>query len=1245
MDQNIQTLQPLRTNTLRRARVLSLPGERKKEVPPDPQNCRFEDSGKTVHSGDQQSQSLKDSHDLIYQVPYKPGSELPSSGALIATALSASARAAIEEFIDEEGPIDQYNSDALGRDVSILGRYLTAEQSDAAALAIRTIKRGEEIIINDATGFGKGRPIIVAAGAAIRSGYKVIILTEKPNLFSDLWRDIEDVDLAEIIGEPIIMNSDAKGRIVDLKSRNTKDKLKVLFKHDKKLAEEIYKTGRWPEGRNLMMATYSQINRKQNAKVDALINLAKNAVLICDESHNTVKDSAIGKNTQISKSVAQATINASATHGRNINDMLAYANVMPWLHVIQNFSGYDFSKLNSENRKAFAEASAIRAVRNGNMIGRQHDMRGLKMSIIDIAERIPNLAEYEERFSDAARTIRDIWHSAQIIANSGDRLPTKLNAMDWKPMNFGTAFSMAAQHFSLAVKLDIAVDEAIAAMSDGKRYFGALRSTKGTTLKLIADHARQKQGETDDIFGGFQGTMYPKFKDVLRLVGHKMTRLSARSGRETKVIWLKQKEIVAQLERLDKMLEDFPDLPVSPLDYLKFNIEAKAAALHGGKCPSHMRVGEISGRTIGLDENGMIVSFTPPDRNEVIFGFNNGGINEVGAIYSTKAGAVGLSAHDSANFSHHAQRVFQELEGLDNVIERAQLWGRVARRGQLTVPKFYMFGSSMPGDLYVMASQAKKVAELSAVVAGSSESMRMVANIPDPIDRAGDQAAKALLNDNPALRKTLMVSVEDEDDTTDEQRNLLEFSADEKDDDDDDDENGVEFGTIKDVLRRIRMISPISSQKQVFEQIIKRRSEIVQVYPAEPNVLSGDWKIEKIEVLDPENGVYPELRKLTVSSKRQSKPVTSDRIKKMLLLNKSESNIETFYPLLNAVETAAIEEMAVKSGYANAMVAMADADKSNAVIRFSENLKTLKNLILTVKAKTIIKVPHEGGEPKNAFVIAVRCRSRKKITNPRAYEVEFIMPGDDAVRLMSFERFVKEPNLYGPAKINAKLDAIYEQFDNAVARDETVTRVILSGDPISEVLAAYALGGGTRTSYRQIQGNQSVWSYGVLVPKYLEGEVKRIPVRVPSAQRAYDYLTRSGRRIVTNAADFDQGFSISCIKSIRNDDQNDRLTIHWSENISKYAKMLIVEMFSELSIRDVYRTQEDEMVVIGKQNILKFLNHLIENDTPFFGSPEERNFFLGITDEIQNPSKKVTDVQINNQGRAGRRQAMASVLS
>ncbi len=88
----------------------------------------------------------------------------------------------------------EYVRDRLGLTSDQLCKALAAEQIDAVAMAIYNIEvKGQGIIIGDQTGIGKGR----IAAAMLRYGHiqglKPIFISEKPNLFSDIYRDLIDI--------------------------------------------------------------------------------------------------------------------------------------------------------------------------------------------------------------------------------------------------------------------------------------------------------------------------------------------------------------------------------------------------------------------------------------------------------------------------------------------------------------------------------------------------------------------------------------------------------------------------------------------------------------------------------------------------------------------------------------------------------------------------------------------------------------------------------------------------------------------------------------------------------------------------------------------------------------------------------------------------------------------------------------------------------------------------------------------
>ncbi|MCK5467506.1 MAG: strawberry notch family protein, partial [Cyclobacteriaceae bacterium] len=114
------------------------------------------------------------------------------------------------------GSIDDYVVKKLGYKSHIeLCKALAAEQVDTVGMAIYNIEEREQaIIIGDQTGIGKGRQAAAMIMYAIKQGYKPIFLTEKANLFSDLYRDMVAIGAGKYV--PFIVNvKDAKTAIKD----------------------------------------------------------------------------------------------------------------------------------------------------------------------------------------------------------------------------------------------------------------------------------------------------------------------------------------------------------------------------------------------------------------------------------------------------------------------------------------------------------------------------------------------------------------------------------------------------------------------------------------------------------------------------------------------------------------------------------------------------------------------------------------------------------------------------------------------------------------------------------------------------------------------------------------------------------------------------------------------------------------------------------------------------------------------
>jgi len=77
---------------------------------------------------------------------------------------------------------------------------LSAEQTDAVAMAIYNIEaRNQGMIIGDQTGIGKGRIAAAMIRYSVYARFKPVFITEKPNLFSDIFRDLMAIGSGHLI--------------------------------------------------------------------------------------------------------------------------------------------------------------------------------------------------------------------------------------------------------------------------------------------------------------------------------------------------------------------------------------------------------------------------------------------------------------------------------------------------------------------------------------------------------------------------------------------------------------------------------------------------------------------------------------------------------------------------------------------------------------------------------------------------------------------------------------------------------------------------------------------------------------------------------------------------------------------------------------------------------------------------------------------------------------------------------------
>ncbi len=148
---------------------------------------------------------------------------------------------AIETIDRRVNGVDEYVAEKLGyivgnaspeervKGIKYLCDAFSSEQVDAIAVAIYNIEqKGQGCIIGDQTGIGKGR----IAGGIIRygmkRGLKPIFITEKTNLFSDIYRDLISIGSDSDIPLKVLVGSEFVEKKTQKKEKLTKEEKEEL---------------------------------------------------------------------------------------------------------------------------------------------------------------------------------------------------------------------------------------------------------------------------------------------------------------------------------------------------------------------------------------------------------------------------------------------------------------------------------------------------------------------------------------------------------------------------------------------------------------------------------------------------------------------------------------------------------------------------------------------------------------------------------------------------------------------------------------------------------------------------------------------------------------------------------------------------------------------------------------------------------------------------------------------------------
>lgn len=705
--------------------------------------------------------------DNSYQSPYVAKSRIGEASSMIPRNLQTATLHALDAVEAAHGDIDAFVARSLGWSVTEMQEhgYLSPEQVDAVALAIHAQGQDRACLEGDQTGLGKGRVMAAMARYNALNGRATVFLTETPTLFTDFWRDLQDIG-SEKLFKPMIVNASVP--VYDPKTGTTLVPATSRAEFNRALALDAI-----PPEYNLVLATYSQFNRAPDvsAKARWIGGATRGAQLLLDEAHNAAGDSNTGRNIATAIENAAGVAYSSATSMKGAKNVLIYSALFP-----ESVDVGGLPETLQAGGEVLQEVLSGMMARDGVFVRREHDLSALTFETVEDAGRKQRNIDIADRLAEILELMNFVAGDIDGLVNERNkelkellaRLPEeerKGSRMGAISMNFGSRLFAIYRQFQMAVKTELAAERCLLALEQGKKPVVVLENTMESLLRELVYENRDDlgiEGLEDlaptgaNLAAGVELGAGLTFRDVLnRMVERLMYYNEVTRYGEVEKRPIESKETLQVIANIRGLIAEFPDLPASPLDEIRRRMEAAGYAM-----------AELSGRSLQIEERAdpvtglmtAVATARPEQPKAKIVREFNAGLTD--ALLLTRAGSTGISLHASKTFDDQRQRVLIELQSAQDVNVRVQFFGRVNRKGQVSAPEIETLSSGLIGEARPIAMQNAKLRRLSANTTANQDTAALDRNVPDFINHIGDLVARRYLEANPAIAHRLQINMD-----------------------------------------------------------------------------------------------------------------------------------------------------------------------------------------------------------------------------------------------------------------------------------------------------------------------------------------------------------------------------------------------------------------------------------------------------------------------------------------------------
>jgi hypothetical protein len=1065
-----------------------------------------ESSRKRVEPGLKDRRGLEE--ETANQVTYPPHSQAGAVGTLAPRAMAEAIDESLTSLEDKVGDIDEFVASKLDYEVEDLKTKFSAEQVDALALAIDNAEQGKGFIIGDQTGVGKGRVVAGMIKYALLQGQIPIFVTQKPNLYSDMIRDLDDIGMTDILNldsnTPNILITQSNEKIPYTLIREGKDgkpieKDYILknpvspAKHNDYMKQMVRENdlGRF----KVIFSVYDSLNTvkgKQTERAKMVEHFGDNNYLILDESHaaggSGGDPDAISRAGFIRKLVnnSKGSFFSSATYAKRPDVMDLYSTTDMKL-AVDNIT--ELAEAIKRGGVPMQQAVANMLTKSGQYIRRERTFAGVSYETTetkvdkDTAENMATAMRSILNFSDKKKgAVKDLKKELDEEGATGGDRDIKT---DIEQANFGSTMHNVINQMLLSLKTAQSVDYAIERLKAGEKVVLTVANTMGSFMDEYAEDNGINKGDPIDL--SFKD-IFLKYLDKQRFITIKYPNGQKEKRRLT------DEELGPDLVDLYASVQDFIEnagfgaAPVSPIDYM-----------HNALQKAGYKTDEITGRTVSIDYSGAVPILRGrtsdiSQRVNAVKGFNNG---DTDVIILNQAGSTGLSLHASSKFKNQQKRHMIIVQPEANIDTHMQMLGRVHRTGQIQPPSYSQMMADIPAEMRPAAVLLKKMASLNANTTASRKSSVTAEGVVDFMNDYGGQVAQEYLRDNPEIYEATGKKIKLTDDPTE--------------------------GTVEDITKFTGYIPilPIEQQAEVYRDLTERYNELLErensmgTNKLEAKAMDLDAEtISTEQITDQKEGnslfaAPANMEKVDV--KRTVKPYSSEEVKAMIKENldgktaselakeQQQSLLERSRPYAQE-RVAKVKEEGADDVKVNSVKSLLDAQYTN-----------IRTILQTYKTGDSISLT----DPNGVFVYGVitNVTNAKRTVNPAVgsdWKMQIALANGDAKSIvLSFSQIGSTYKLaeesydvqwFNPETQGVEYTKVIDIFDKG-STERREKRWMVTGN----LLAGFAKFPGQIINYTK---NDDTVGQGVLLPRNFDFEKAKeeAPVRIKTAEDVMRFL-------------------------------------------------------------------------------------------------------------------------------------------